>query len=362
MVHKWPTPCEVLVEDSDSEIHNYLFLNQFLWRLSLSGDVLSLIRSFLFHMLLLCLSQFCPSTVAQREVSKQDLLYHNPARTQVQLELSPAQTGLTQCGLEGTPWQEGAEQAPSVAVLAEQLNNLSLSGATELTQVLGWIKFFCSLWDTHREKHLNNWEIKYSLIYIFLSLRNVHVIPCPTCKGRVSCAADLATYFQITTRRKKHSRRIQLWPERNLINFIKLWDDLVKTSAMWMCAEAFRVREDTQIQIPVSLQLLSAEVTLRWDTPGCLQELWRLCELSSAHWAAVPVHRSGLRLCSEFVWEPDDTGKPFKEAAQLVWCAGLPSSCSFVTLFCCKMVQRAAMQKCGHKEYLHRFSKNRIFS
>lgn len=45
-------------------------------------------------------------------------------------------TGLTQGGLEGTPWQQGAEQAPSVAVLPEQLNNPLLFGATELIQVL----------------------------------------------------------------------------------------------------------------------------------------------------------------------------------------------------------------------------------
>lgn len=56
-----------------------------------------------------------------------------------------------------------------------RLGNTSSAGVTTLSQVLRWIRFSCTLWDSHwekyREKHLNSWETKYSfLLYVLYHL------------------------------------------------------------------------------------------------------------------------------------------------------------------------------------------------
>lgn len=117
---------------------------------------------------------------------------------------------------------------------------------------------------------------------------------------------------------------------------------------------------DAHMWSPVSLQLLNAKVTLRWEASGCLQDLWSPWELSSAHWAAVPVHRRwGLQLRSESQAMPGSRSKRLRSWLGVRVCP-LPGLSSFALPFRGKMVARAAMWKRGPQGHLHRFSKNRL--
>lgn len=82
----------------------------------MSGEVFALMRSSSSHTLSLCLSLSCPSVVAQRELSKSDLLCHKAALL-VSGKAAGAllSAGLAWGGLQGTPQWEGGQQAPSAA-------------------------------------------------------------------------------------------------------------------------------------------------------------------------------------------------------------------------------------------------------
>lgn len=193
----------------------------------------------------------------------------------------------------------------------------------------------------------------------------MHVIPCLTRNRRASFTRDLATYFQITTSWEKYCGRTLLGPERNLINFIKLWGDLVKTSASRMDADACWVRGT----LTYGAQFHSSCWVPKWCSGERRQGV---CKISgpSVSWAP----RAGqLRLCTGGEAQGFAPSVPESQKILGSWSQRLsswlrvqvcllPGPSSFVLLFHCKMGARAAMRKCGPQGYLHKVSKNGAFT
>lgn len=132
--------------------------------------------------------------------------------------------------------------------------SLLSASARRSQNMLLLLSFFLFLFFLH--------QMTLSRPWIYIWLRSVHVIPCYTHNGRVSFTRDLDTLFQVMTRWEKYNEIMLLGPERNLIHFIKLWGDLVKTLATWVDAEICWLR----VNFMYKAQFHSSCWVLKWHS------------------------------------------------------------------------------------------------